>query len=103
MSFDIDNCLETFFSRSKSMAKPRINIIQVDLVIVYKEIVINSKLQLDKPMSKALATPGAANLRTYTGHDNVIRETPVILLYNIRINDDNINLTTIWQVTTVSG
>lgn len=50
---------------------------QVDLVIVYNEIVINSKLQLEKPISNALATPGWAILETFSLHDNEIRDKPV--------------------------
>lgn len=56
----------TFFSRSNSNANAKIKIIQVDLVIVYNEIVMNSKLQFEKPMSKDEAIPGNDILRIFS-------------------------------------
>jgi len=58
------------------MANIRINTIHEDLVIVYKEMVMNSKLQFEKPMSNAEAIPVADSLRTFSSHDNDIRLTP---------------------------
>ena len=60
------------------------NTIQVDLVIVYNDMVINSKLQLEKPISKALAIPVVDSLRTFSCHGSDIRDIPslfTILLY----------------------
>lgn len=59
------------------MAKKRMNIIQVDLVIVYSEIVINSKLQLENPISRALAIPGKDILRKFSLNESVILDIPV--------------------------
>lgn len=49
---------------------------QVDLVIVYSEIVMNSKLQLENPISRALAIPGSDILPMLSFHDNVNRDIP---------------------------
>ena len=49
---------------------------QVDLVIVYNEIVINSKLQLEKPMSSALAMPGKAIFRKFSFNESDILVMP---------------------------
>ena len=40
---------------------------------------MNSKLQLEKPMSRALATPGKDILRMFSLHGSVIRAVPVDL------------------------
>jgi len=58
------------------MANIRINTIHVDLVIVYNEIVINSKLQFENPISKAPAIPVADNFRTFSCHGSDIRDVP---------------------------
>lgn len=68
--------IETFFSRSNSNANASMNMIQVDLVIVYNEIVINSKLQLEKPISNADAMPGNDILRIFSFQCNVILDIP---------------------------
>ena len=58
-----------------------------DLVIVYKEMVMNSKLQLEKPMSRALAIPVADSFRTFSDQQSDIRGMPsnqiqCVLYYN---------------------
>lgn len=46
-----------FRSKPNRMANARMKITDEVLVIVYRETVMNSKLQLEKPMSSAEATP----------------------------------------------
>ena len=61
------------------MANIRINTIHEDLVIVYKDIVMNSKLQLENPMSRALAIPVADSLRTFSDQGRDIRGIPKVV------------------------
>ena len=66
--------------------------IHVDLVIVYNEIVMNSKLQLENPISNAEAMPGNDIRRTLSFQCNVILVMPVVCRYIKRNNDANKNL-----------
>lgn len=52
--------------------------IQVDLVMVYNEIVMNSKLQLEKPISNADAMPGNDIRRIFSFQCNVILDIPFL-------------------------
>ena len=53
--------IHTLLSNLNSNAKPIINIMAVDFDIVYNETVMNSKLQLERPISIAAATPVGAS------------------------------------------
>ena len=56
--------LGLLFSRPNKMANKRMKMMHVDLVIVYKLIVMNSNEKFDRPMSSELTTPTIDSLRT---------------------------------------
>lgn len=58
------------------MANPKMNMTHVDLVMVYKDIVMNSKLQLLNPISKLEATPVTAIFFQDEDHGIVTRDVP---------------------------
>lgn len=95
--------LHTFFSRPKRIANPNINIIVVDLVIVYREIVTSSRPQFEKPTSIPLARPvGATDLRqVMKGRRSC--GVPVIMNSIARTNTDSIHFIIKWYITTVKG
>lgn len=61
------------FSNLNIMENMRMKMMQVDLVIVYKDTVMNWKLQLDNPISKELAMPVEAIRRQKTFQERVTR------------------------------
>lgn len=56
--------LDRRFSRPNRMAKQRMKMMQVDLVIVYRLIVTNSNEKFDRPMSSDEMIPTSDSLRT---------------------------------------
>lgn len=95
--------LITFLSKPNKIANPRINIMHVLLVIVYKDIVMYSNDQLERPMSKALAAPVAANFLTLLEHDKDTLIPLVKIVKMNRINAAKTNFIIMWQLTTRNG
>jgi hypothetical protein len=85
------------------MANPSMNTIQDDLVMVYKETVINSKLQFEKPISSALATPVQQSFFQLAIHGTETLEVPVTNRYQNLITDASKYLTIKWHETTARG
>lgn len=57
-----------FFSSFSKTENITIKMTLVDFVIVYNDTVMNSKLQFEQPISKALEIPEIATTLTYFAH-----------------------------------
>lgn len=91
------------FSSLKRIAKNRMKITHVDFVIVYSEMVMNSKLQLDSPMSSDDAIPVTANFFQDTDHGIDTLTTPQSERHNSLIPAASKYLITRWHRTTERG
>jgi len=91
------------FSNLKMIENMRMKMMHVDLVIVYRDTVINWKLQFDKPISKELAMPVEATRRQKTSQERVTRGPEKKVDSRTRNTPDNTNLTERWNRVTVNG
>lgn len=93
----------TFFSKPSSIAKPRIKMMVVDLVIVYREMVTSSRPQLEKPTSMPLASPVGPTERRHVMQGSSSGGLPVTPCRISRTTTDSNHFTMRWYITTVSG
>lgn len=85
------------------MAKPRMNIIVVDFVMLYRETVTYSSAQLEKLTSMPLVIPvGATHLKDVK-NGRATLAVPVPKYNKPRIKAARQNFTTRWYTTTDSG
>lgn len=85
------------------IANPRMKIIVVDLVIVYREMVTSSRPQLEKPTSMPLARPVGPTERRQVMKGRTSCGLLVMRYRISRTTTDRIHLTIRWYITTVSG
>jgi len=95
--------MNTFFSNLKRSAKPMMKIMAVDFDMVYNETVMNSKLQFERPMSRAEAIPTGAICDTYGLQVRTGLLTLVQLSHVIRTQATRMNFTRRWPITIESG
>jgi hypothetical protein len=92
-----------FFSSPKQMANAKMKITQVDFVIVYREIVMNSKDQLENPMSREEAQPATASFFHDVEKGMQDRDFPERNLHQRRTSPAIIYLMIMWKNTIVRG